>query len=225
MNSINSSKTPTTMNYDTLYGLCKSPRNFFQYFKSHLSDNGLDQSNHAPCLFIVRSMIVLIYVDDVLMFSKDTTNFDKLINSLKKGGVAIRKEGTAEGFLGVEVLHKSTLRGPKIKLLQTGLTKRIITALGLDSSASSALDTPAEVSPLPRDLGGFEPYGNINYAATVGMLLYFSGHSRPDIVFEVHQCAQYTFKPMQQHKPALIQIGRYLKSIQGNGLIMHTDSN
>lgn len=105
-------------------------------------------------------MIVLVYVDNVLMFSTDKTNFDKFINSLKKAGVAIRKGGTVERFLDVDVLRKSTPTGPKVTLLQTGLTKRIITALGLDRSASSALNTPVEISPLPRDLSGFKPYGN-----------------------------------------------------------------
>eukprot|EP00956_Cyclotella_meneghiniana_P010998 scaffold15408_cov41-Cyclotella_meneghiniana.AAC.16 len=110
-------------------------------------------------------------------------------------------------------------------MLQTGLTKRVITALGLDSSESTALDTPVEASPLPKDLGGLEPHGNINYAATVGMLLYLSGHSRPDIAFAVHQCARYTFKPTRRHELALIRIGRYLKGTQGKGLIMYPDAS
>ena len=209
----------------SVYGLRQSSRNFFQYFKNHLSNNGLHQSHHDPCLFIGRSMIVLVYVDDVLMFSKNPNNFDKLVESLKKAGVAIRKEGTAEGFLGVDITRESTPAGPKITMLQTGLTKRVITALGLDSSESTALDTPAEASPLPKDLGGLEPHGNINYAATVGMLLYLSGHSRPDIAFAVHQCARYTFKPTRRHELALIRIGRYLKGTQGKGLIMYPDAS
>eukprot|EP00956_Cyclotella_meneghiniana_P008194 scaffold10908_cov40-Cyclotella_meneghiniana.AAC.1 len=61
------------------------------------------------------------------MFSKNPNNFDKLVESLKKAGVAIRKEGTAEGFLGVDFLGvditpESKPAGPKITLLQTGLT-------------------------------------------------------------------------------------------------------
>ena len=209
----------------SVYGLRQSPRNFFQYLKNHLADNGLHQSNHDPCLFIGRSLIVVVYVDDVLMFSKDESNFDKLIDSLKRSGVAIRKEGSAEGFLGVDLVREETPSGPVITLLQKGLTKRVIEALGLSSRMSTALDTPAEAAPLPKDAGGLSASGTINYPAVIGMLLYLSGHSRPDIAFAVHQCARYTFNPTRRHEQALIRIGRYLKGTQGKGLIMRPDDS
>jgi len=52
------------------------------------------------------------------------------------------------------------------------------------------------------------------------MLLYLSGHSRPDIAFAVHQCARYTFHPTRCHELVLIHIGRYLKGTMDKGLIM-----
>eukprot|EP00956_Cyclotella_meneghiniana_P031775 scaffold84712_cov23-Cyclotella_meneghiniana.AAC.1 len=54
------------------------------------------------------------------------------------------------------------------------------------------------------------------------MLLYLSGHSRPDIAFAVHQCACYTFKPTSRHFAALKRIGRgrYLKGTADKGLIL-----
>ena len=52
------------------------------------------------------------------------------------------------------------------------------------------------------------------------MLLYLSGHSRPDIAFAVHQCTQYTFHPTCHHELALIHIGRYLKGTMDKGLVM-----
>jgi hypothetical protein len=52
------------------------------------------------------------------------------------------------------------------------------------------------------------------------MLLYLSGHSRPDIAFAVHQCARFTFNPTRRHEVALIRIGRYLKGTMEKGMIM-----
>ena len=57
-------------------------------------------------------------------------------------------------------------------------------------------------------------------SAVVGMMLYLSGHSRPDIAFAVHQCARYTFCPTRRHELALIRIGRYLKGTMERGMIM-----
>eukprot|EP00804_Cyclotella_cryptica_P004978 CCRYP_014091-RA/>CCRYP_014091-RA protein AED:0.33 eAED:0.35 QI:0/0/0/1/0/0/4/0/696 len=125
-------------------------------------------------------------------------------------------QGTEEGFLGVDIVRS----GSTITLLQVGLTKRIIAAVGLCSSLSTSIGTPAETSPLPKDADGPPASGSFNYAAAVGMLPYLSGHSHPDIAFAVHQCAWYTFHPSWRHELALIRIGRYLKGTQDRGLIM-----
>jgi len=54
----------------------------------------------------------------------------------------------------------------------------------------------------------------------IGMLLYLTGHSRPDLAFAVHQCARYTFDPKRSHELALKRIGRYLKGTIDKGLIL-----
>jgi hypothetical protein len=127
---------------------------------------------------------VIIYVDDILIYGKSMKEIDHLMENLKQEDIALHKEGTAEGYLGVDIHHQ----GGKTTLLQVGLTKRIITALGLGSKYSTPVDTPAETAALARDIDGKEASGSINYASMVGMLLYL-GHSRPDISFMTHQCA------------------------------------
>ena len=117
-------------------------------------------------------------------------------------------------------LYGSSSTSPTITLTQEGLTKRIIESLGLCTSFSSRLDTPAETSALPKDVGGAPASGSFNYAAVVGMLLYLTGHSRPECAFAVHQCAHYTFCPTARHEQALKRIGRYLKGTMSKGLIM-----
>jgi hypothetical protein len=200
--------------------LRQSPRNFFQYLSSKMQDAGLRPSKLDPCLFVGDRVIAVIYVDDVLLYSKSAAAIDELLAFLKNAGVSIRKEGTAEGFLGVDISREESETGPTITLLQRGLAKRIVDALGLCSQNTTALRTPAEASPLPKDADGEPASGTFNYAAVVGMLLYLSGHSRPDIAFAVHQCARYTFKPTRRHELALVRIGRYLKGTLDKGLIM-----
>jgi hypothetical protein len=83
---------------------------------------------------------VVIYVDDVLIHGKSATEIDTLIEDLKKDNISLHKEGTAEGYLGVDI----TRDGNTITLLQEGLTKRIISALGLDCKYSTPVDTLAK---------------------------------------------------------------------------------
>jgi hypothetical protein len=108
-------------------------------------------------------------------------------------------------------------------LLQEGLTKQIITALGWDSKYTTPVKNPADTMALDRDVDGNEASGSINHASVVGMLLYL-GHSQTDISFATHQCAGYTHSPKQTHENALKRIRWYLKRTIKNGLIL-TPSN
>ena len=51
-----------------LYGLAQSPQNYFLYTKEKLIKMGFYQLDADPCLFILKDVIVLMYVDDVLYF-------------------------------------------------------------------------------------------------------------------------------------------------------------
>ncbi|KAL7474156.1 hypothetical protein ACHAW6_000147 [Cyclotella cf. meneghiniana] len=136
--------------------------------------------------------MAVVYVDDILFYSNSVDKIDDLIHKLQSARISIHHEGTAEGFLGVDFTRTTTLAIHQITLYQPGLAKRVVKAVGLCSSNSTAISTPAETSPLPKDAEG-APASGAFYAAVVGMLLYLSGHSRPNIAFAVHQCAGYTF--------------------------------
>ena len=70
--------------------------------------------------------------------------------NLKKDNLSLRKVGTAEGYLGLDVSYD----GKKTTLSQPGLTKQIIEDLGLSSKFSTACSTPAEPAVFPRDMDG-----------------------------------------------------------------------
>ncbi len=163
-----------------------------------------------------ESLIIIIYVDDILIFGRTEVEIDSLIERLKNDDIALHKEGTAEGYLGVDIQRD----GQNITLKQEGLTKRIIEALGLDSKYSTPVDTPAESAALGRDVTGKDASGSINYAGVVGMLLYL-GHSRLVISFATHQCARFTHLPKQSHEDVLKIIRRYLKGTLNQGLILN----
>ena len=57
------------------------------------------------------------------------------------------------------------------------------------------------------------------YASVVGMLLYLSGNSRPDIAFSVNQATRFTHDPKDSHATAIKRIVKYLKATRDKGLI------
>jgi hypothetical protein len=105
----------------------------------------LTPSKYNPCLFFSKTLIVIIYVDNILIYCKDEAEIDDFIKRMRSEDVALHKEGTANGYLGVNIQRDGT----QITLTQSGLTKRILKALGLDSKYSTSCDTPAEKAPLP----------------------------------------------------------------------------
>ncbi len=133
-----------------------------------------------------------------LIYRRNDAEINDLIEGLKCDEIALHRKGTAEGYLGVDIRQD----GNQITLLQEGLTKQIIATFGLDSKYTTPVNTPADAAALGRDVDGKEASGSINYASVVGMLLYL-GHSRPDISFATHQCAQYTQSPKQTHEDTL----------------------
>jgi len=141
---------------------------------------------------------------------------------LRDLGVDPEQEDDAAGCFGV-ILD----RDPEMSLLemkQTGLIKRNIEALGLDDGATEKF-TPSESKPLVKDVNGNLACGAFSYSSVVGMLLYLSGHTRPDITFAVNCCAHYMFCPKHSHEIALKQIGRYLKQTPDRGMVMNSSSN
>ncbi len=62
----------------------------------------------------------------------------------------------------------------------------MIEALGLDNGYAKGKCTPAEAMLLVKDEDGEAANGGFSYASVVGMLLYLSGHTHPDITYAVN---------------------------------------
>ena len=59
----------------------------------------------------------------------------------------------------------------------------------------------------------------------MGMLVYLASNPRPDISFNVHQCARFTHAPHQLHDKAVKCILNYIKGTEDKGLIIEPCQN
>ena len=85
-----------------LYGLRQAPRYFFKHLKERLEKHDLVQSVHDPCLFLSKDLIVIVYVDDFLVYSRSQHHIDHFVTCMKEEDLWLRQEGTAEGYPGVK---------------------------------------------------------------------------------------------------------------------------
>jgi hypothetical protein len=61
----------------------------------------LEQSKFDPCLFVGSKVICIVYVEDLIFWSKDTIEINNSAMQLHELGIDLEQEDEAAGFLGV----------------------------------------------------------------------------------------------------------------------------
>ena len=87
----------------------------------------------------------------------------------------------------------------------------------------NAKATPASGNLLGTDVNGPIHNADWDYAQAVGMAMYLSNNTRPDIQFATHQCARFSHTPKASHTVALKRICKYLKGTRDKGIIFKPD--
>jgi hypothetical protein len=132
----------------TLYGLQQSPQAFWKYITEKLVACGLEQSKFDPCLFVGTKVICVVYVNDIIFWSKDTADINSSAMQLRELSVHLEQEDDATVFLGVTLEQDPETELLEIK--QTGLIKLVITALGSDGGLVKGRYIPSESKPLVK---------------------------------------------------------------------------
>jgi hypothetical protein len=218
-----------------LYGLKQAGLNWYNYLKQGLEERGFRQSNVDPCVFLRSDAIIITYVDDCIILSKEENTVNKIVKSLQDGRdpdnpnqvftskYVLTNDGEVKNYLGVEVVKRED---GSIELKQKFLIERIIEAVGLDKDIKgSSKPTPSVKPLLHKDLDGLERKHDWNYRSVVGMTGYLQSSTRPDLSMAVHQCARFNNNPKLSHERALSRIARYLIGTQDRGIIFKPDKS
>src|SRR5579859_8019846 len=88
----------------SLYGLKQAPRVWNQKIRSFLKSIGFDQTYSDPCVYINRDtdIIIAMWVDDLIIFSKDMASINDLKVQLNKE-YEMKDLGELKYFLGIQV--------------------------------------------------------------------------------------------------------------------------
>ena len=201
----------------SLYGLTFASRLWHEHLLKALHSLGFKASTTDPCLLFRSDMILIVYVDDLGIATPDKAATDKLVQSLLDKGFELTREGSFSEFLGIKLECNAQTKA--LTLTQSGLIKRIMEATDLVDCNHNW--TPASPLTLGSDPDG-EPMDEVwNYRSVVGMLLYLSTNTRPDISFAVSQVARFSHVPKKSHATAVKMIVRYLARTVDKGTIIH----
>ena len=132
-----------------MYGPKQAGHNWNNKLTDELLSLGFIQSKVDKCLFISLDCIILVYVDDSLIFSPSEATLDTIVSHLNKQFI-ITSETDIETYLGLEI---NPNENATTTLKQPALIAKVIALCGLDKKSNEHM-TPADSilqPPLPTD--------------------------------------------------------------------------
>ena len=200
----------------SLYGSTFAPKLWYEHlFKFLVQKEGFTPSKHDPCLLFKDDIMIINYVDDSGIAYKSEEVLESFLVRLGNNGFGYTREGSFTEYLGIQYV-KDEVTG-KITMSQSGLISKIISTAGMEDC--NPVSTPTTKEALSKDPEGAPMTDSWNYHSIVGMLLYLSNNTRPDLTFAVSQVARFCYSPKQSHAAAVKRIIRYLTGTRDKGTI------
>jgi hypothetical protein len=205
----------------SLYGLKQAARDWNEKCTLELQKLGFVQSDADPCLLTHpdENLILLVYVDDILIASKQIENINWFKTEFAKV-FKIKDLGEVKKILGVQVIRDRKKR--IVKLDQAHYIREILSMYSMQQDKARKTSTPmngydsirpAEQADLRTDQKG--------YQTLIGKLMYLAILTRPDISFALGRLSQYLGDPAEFHMSAARHILKYLRSTQDQGLVFN----
>jgi hypothetical protein len=191
-----------------LYGLKQAPRLWYQNIDSFLVSLGLKQSTADSNLYINEETLLLLYVDDILLFYHPITG-QTAIRTIKLAlstKYQMTDLGIARKFLGLEIDRDEN---GGYYLSQRQYVNDIIKRFHLEEAkpALTPMDHHTDLDAVENDKECNRPL----YLSMIGCLMYAAISTRPDISFCVTRLSRYNVRPFNTHMTAAIRCFRYLK--------------
>ncbi|XP_028100626.1 uncharacterized protein LOC114299990 [Camellia sinensis] len=191
-----------------IYSLKQAPRAWYSIFSTFLLSQGFINSHCDNSLFIQRItstiIIVLVYVDDILVTSSNSSHIVSLIAHMHTV-FSMKELGNISYFLGVSINDCSD----SYFLSQHKYASEILLQAGMANC--KPCNSPSSVKPsLSSD--SHIPFSQPElYRSIVGVLQYLT-ITRPDLSFSVNQACQHMHAPTVGH---FASVKRLLQFIQG----------
>lgn len=190
-----------------IYGLHQASRQWHSELETTLLNLGFSSFSKTNCVYHLNcNTIILVYVDDLIVFSRTESEMAK-ITKLLQSKFEIKDLGKIRKVLGIEfkdskdnwVIHQKSY----IERLKENFKEIPYVKCKLPMSPGQVVQSGCN----EQSMEGEVPYRNL-----IGSLLFLATRSRPDILFAVTMLAQYNSHPTLTHWKLLCQVFNYVIS-------------
>jgi transposase InsO family protein len=198
-----------------LYGLCTSPREWWQELVTKLKKLGFRQCQGDLSVFVnAQGVILIVYVDDIALFAKTQSAINVAKQQLMSA-YKMRDIGQLKTFIGIQIERQST---NAIFIHQKDYTLRILERFGFDSAHPTREPMNSKlVLSLRSDKC---PQAEITrFQEMVGSLMWLSTITRPDIQYAVSKLAQFNVNPSEDAIIACKHVFRFLRGTPAKGIL------
>ena len=151
-------------------------------------------------------MIIALYVDDLLIFSKDFKAVLDVKTELRKV-YNMKDSGEADVCLGIHIRRNRKTR--ILTIDQGAYINKVLREISMDNS--KAVFTPIDGYEYIKPALDGEPMADqLEYQKAVGSLMYAMTASRPDLAFAAGKFSQFCHAPSVRNRAGLQRVFRYL---------------
>ncbi|GKA23918.1 disease resistance CC-NBS-LRR class family protein [Tanacetum coccineum] len=212
----------------SLYGLKQSGRMWYNRLSDYLISKRYKSNLICPCVFIKKTtsgfVIIAVYVDDLNIIGT-SKEINEVIVHLKKE-FEMKDLGKTKYCLGLQIEHMPN----GILVHQSNYTEKVLKCFNMDKAKS--LSTLMVGRSLNVDNDPFRPCEEdedilgpkTSYLSAIGVLMYLTNCTRPDISFAVNLLARFSSSPTKRHWNGIKHIFRYLRGTTDLGLFYSNNS-
>ena len=204
-----------------IYGLKQAALAWWKALDKSLAALGLTRLLSDSGLFVnkEKTIIAIVYVDDVLFLGADKTKLLRLKEQFMKAWEC-RDLGDAQEFLRMRIQRK----GGKIYLDQTAYLQKVLQRFNIQNMKAVPTPLPEGYQPSPNTSTA-DPALRSKYQQVIGSLLYIMLGTRPDIAFAVTKLSQHAANPTEDHLNRAFYICRYLLGTADYAMVYDGPSN
>ncbi|GMF40254.1 unnamed protein product [Phytophthora fragariaefolia] len=177
---------------------------------------GLRRSSTEPCLYFYEQdgvlAIVFIYVDDIICATNKESWKTRFFSELNQK-YGLKDLGRLNIYLGIQVDWKED----GVLLHHSKYAQEVLERFGFADAVGcrSPMDTTVKLRAAKE--GDKEP--SLPYREAVGVLMYLTTSTRPDLAFPVGYLSRFVQHPNMTHDGALKRILRYLAATRNDGIV------